>query len=71
MSRFHSLFPGGWLLVSNVLVDDPSSRQLWIKSSYREATSNGHENKTLFITKDAMEITENTLVLHSAEISLQ
>ena len=53
MSRFHSFFPGGWLLVSNVVVDDPSSRQLSIESSYREI-SNCHDNKTLFITKDAM-----------------
>ncbi|XP_066027690.1 uncharacterized protein [Pocillopora verrucosa] len=44
---------GGWLLVSNVVVDDPSSRQLSIESSYREI-SNCHDNKTLFITKDAM-----------------
>ena len=53
MSRFHSFFPGGWLLVSNVVLDDPSSRQLSIESSYREI-SNCHDNKTLFITKDAM-----------------
>ena len=53
MSRFHSFFSGGWLLVSNVVVDDPSSRQLSIESSYREI-SNCHDNKTLFITKDAM-----------------
>ena len=53
MSRFHSFFPGGWLLVSNVVVDDPSSRQLSIESSYREI-SNCHDNKALFITKDAM-----------------
>ncbi|RMX61344.1 hypothetical protein pdam_00024283, partial [Pocillopora damicornis] len=44
---------GGWLLVSNVVVDDPSSRQLWIASSYREI-SNCHWNKTLFITEYAM-----------------
>ena len=44
---------GGWLLVSNVVVDDPSSRQLWIASSYREI-SNCHWNKTLFITENAM-----------------
>ena len=53
MSRFHSFFPGGWLLVSNVVLDDPSSRQLSIESSYREI-SNCHDNKALFITKDAM-----------------
>lgn len=44
---------GGWLLVSNVVVDDPSSRELWTESSYREI-DNCHSNKTLFITKDAM-----------------
>ncbi|XP_022785165.1 uncharacterized protein LOC111325599 isoform X2 [Stylophora pistillata] len=27
---------GGWLLVSNVVVDDPSSRHYSIESSYRE-----------------------------------
>ena len=53
MSRFHSFFPGGWLLVSNVVLDDPSSRQLSIESSYREI-SNFPDNKALFITKDAM-----------------
>ena len=51
MSRFHSFFPGGWLLVSNVVVDD--SRQLSIESSYREI-STYHDNKALLITKDAM-----------------
>ena len=35
------------------MVNDPSSRQLSIESSYREI-SNCHDNKTLFITKDAM-----------------
>ena len=48
-----SFCTGGWLLVSNVVVDDPSSRQLWIASSYREI-SNCHWNKTLFITENAM-----------------
>ena len=35
------------------MVDDPSSRQLSIESSYREI-SNFPDNKALFITKDAM-----------------
>ena len=35
------------------MVNDPSSRQLSIESSYREI-SNYHDNKALFITKDAM-----------------
>ena len=35
------------------MVDDPSSRQLSIESSYREI-SNCRDNKTLFITTDAM-----------------
>ena len=48
-----SFCTGGWLLVSNVVVDDSSSRQLWIASSYREI-SNCHWNKTLFITENAM-----------------
>ena len=48
-----SYFAGGWLLVSNVVVDDPSSRELWIESSYREI-SNCHSNRTMFITEIAM-----------------
>ena len=48
-----SYFAGGWLLVSNVVVDDPSSRELYIESSYREI-SNCHRNKKLFITENAM-----------------
>ena len=43
---------GGWLLVSNVVVDNPSSRQFSVESSYR-GISNCHNKKT-FLTKSAM-----------------
>ena len=47
-----NLFPGGWLLVSNVVVDNSSSRQFSVESSYR-GISNCHKKKT-FLTKSAM-----------------
>ena len=43
---------GGWLLVSNVVIDSPSSPQMSVKSSYREISS-CHNNQT-FLTKKAM-----------------
>ena len=49
---FHFSFPGGWLLVSNVVVDNPSSLQYSVESSYHEI-SNCH-NKSLLLTADAM-----------------
>ena len=49
---FHFFFPGGWLLVSNVVVDNPSSLQYSVESSYHEI-SNCH-NKSLLLTADAM-----------------
>ena len=45
---FHFFFPGGWLLVSNVVVGNLSS----LRYSYREI-SNCH-NKSLLLTVDAM-----------------
>ena len=45
-------FPGGWLLVSNVVVGNPSSLRYSFESSYREI-SNCH-NKSLLLTIDAM-----------------
>ena len=49
---FHFFFPGGWLLVSNVVVGNPSSLRYSFESSYREI-SNCH-NKSLLLTIDAM-----------------
>ena len=49
---FHFFFPGGWLLVSNVVVGNPSSLRYSFESSYREI-SNCH-NKSLFLKTDAM-----------------
>ena len=47
------LFPGGWLLVSNAVLDGSSSTpQLSIETSYR-GISNYHNNQT-FLTKSAM-----------------
>ncbi|XP_078345785.1 uncharacterized protein LOC144631267 [Oculina patagonica] len=43
---------GGWLLVSNLVIDSPSSPQLSVETSYR-GISNYHNNKT-FLTKSAM-----------------
>ena len=43
---------GGWLLVSNVVIDSPSSPQMSVKTSYRE-NSSYHNNQT-FLTKSAM-----------------
>ncbi|KAL9957129.1 hypothetical protein ACROYT_G038731 [Oculina patagonica] len=43
---------GGWLLVSKLVIDNPSSPQLSIEPSYR-GISNYHNNKT-FLTKSAM-----------------
>ncbi|XP_078347708.1 uncharacterized protein LOC144632839 [Oculina patagonica] len=43
---------GGWLLVSRLVIDNPSSRQLSEETSYR-GISNYHNNKT-FLTKSAM-----------------
>ena len=49
---FHFFFPGGWLLVSNVVVGNPSSLWYSFESSYREIR-NCH-NKSLFLKRDAM-----------------
>ena len=49
---FPFFFPGGWLLVSNVVVGNPSSLRYSFESSYREI-SNCH-NKSLLLTIDAM-----------------
>ena len=46
------LISGGWLLVSNLVIDSPSSQQLSVESSYR-GISKYHNNKT-FLTKSAM-----------------
>ena len=47
------VFPGGWLLVSNAVLDGSSSTpQLSIETSYR-GISNYHNNQT-FLTKSAM-----------------
>ena len=46
------LISGGWLLVSNVVIDSPSSPQMSVKTSYREISSY-HNNQT-FLTKSAM-----------------
>ncbi|XP_078345784.1 uncharacterized protein LOC144631266 isoform X2 [Oculina patagonica] len=43
---------GGWLLVSKLVIDSPSSPQLSVETSYR-GISNYHNNKT-FLTKSAM-----------------
>ena len=43
---------GGWLLVSNVVIDNPSSRQFSVESSYC-GISNYHNN-TMFLTTSAM-----------------
>ena len=49
---FHFFFPGGWLLVSNVVVGNLSSLHYSYESSYHEI-SNCH-NKSLLLTTDAM-----------------
>ena len=46
------LISGGWLLVSNLVIESPSSPQLSVETSYR-GISNYHNNKT-FLTKSAM-----------------
>ena len=46
------LISGGWLLVSNLVIDSPSSQQLSVETSYR-GISKYHNNKT-FLTKSAM-----------------
>ena len=43
---------GGWLLISNLVIDSSSSPQLSVETSYRGIT-NYHNNKT-FLTKSAM-----------------
>ncbi|KAL9957135.1 hypothetical protein ACROYT_G038737 [Oculina patagonica] len=43
---------GGWLLVSKLVIDNPSSPQLSVETTYR-GISNYHNNKT-FLTKSAM-----------------
>ncbi|KAL9957484.1 hypothetical protein ACROYT_G039122 [Oculina patagonica] len=43
---------GGWLLVSNLVIDNPSSPQLSVETSYH-GIRNYHNNKT-FLTKSAM-----------------
>ena len=45
-----NFFSGGWLLVSNVVIDSPSSRQFSVESSYR-GISNCHKT---FLTPNAM-----------------
>ena len=52
MINKHCLVLGGWLLVSNLVIDSPSSPQLSVETSYR-GISNYHNNKT-FLTKSAM-----------------
>ena len=49
---------GGWLLVSNVVIDSPSSPQMSVETSYR-GISSYHNNQT-FLTKNAM----NELTTH-------
>ena len=49
---FHFFFPGGWLLVSNVVVGNLSSLHYSYESSYHEI-SNCHK-KSLLLTTDAM-----------------
>ena len=49
----HTLFVGGWLLVSNVVIDSPSPRKFSVESSYREI-GNCHNNKALFLAQNAM-----------------
>ena len=46
------LISGGWLLVSNLVIDNTSSPQLSVETSYR-GISNYHNNKT-FLQKSAM-----------------
>ena len=46
------LILGGWLLVSNLVIDSPSFPQLSVETSYR-GISNYHNNKT-FLKKSAM-----------------
>ena len=47
-----SFISGGWLLVSNVVIDGSSPFQLSVETSYR-GISNYHNNKT-FLSKSAM-----------------
>ena len=61
-------FPGGWLLVSNVVVGNLSSLLFSYESSYHEI-SNYH--KKSFLIGRCHEGTENTIVFHSVEIPLQ
>ena len=49
---FHFFFPGGWLLVSNVVVGNLSSLQFSEESSYHKI-SNCHK-KSLLLTTDGM-----------------
>ena len=50
---FHFFFfPGGWLLVSNVVVGNPSSLLFSYESSYHEISN--YHNKSLLLTTDAM-----------------
>ena len=46
------LISGGWLLVSNVVIDSPSSPQLSAQTSYRGISS--YHNKQTFLTKSVM-----------------
>ena len=46
------LISGGWLLISNVVIDSSSLPQMSVKTSYR-GISNFHNNKT-FLTKSAL-----------------
>ena len=62
--KFHSI-SGGWLLVSNVVIDSQSSQQLSVESSYR-GISNYRNNKTV-LTKTAM----NELRTHLAFTQLR
>ena len=49
---FHFFFPGGWLLVSNVVVGNLSLLQFSEESSYHEISK--CHNKSLLLTTDAM-----------------
>ena len=46
------LISGGWLLVSNVVIDSPLSPQLSVQTSYREISS--YNNNQTFLTTSAM-----------------
>ena len=64
---FHFFFPGGWLLVSNVVVDNLSSPRFSEESWWNKQLS----QQVLVTHGRCHEGTENTLVFHSVEIPLQ